>query len=190
MSRTHALAQALGWPRTGFSDYLRVLMMAKGIADPSREQLQDLGQSLVEGDPEKFCRDVLANIGFIPGRNILLDGIRHVDIQQRIAAVVKPSRAVLIHLAADDQVVAKRVQERGASEQEFRRAIGHPVERDLNRSLPEVADFVIDAGAPLKDVLLKCLTALGTAGVDGNVIQAARATVMSTADESDGEGSA
>jgi dephospho-CoA kinase len=106
---THTLAQALGWPRTGFSDYLRVVMAAKGITEPSREQLQDFGQFLVESDPERFCRNVLANIGFIPGDNILLDGIRHADIQQRIAAIVKPSVAILIHLAADDDVVAKRV---------------------------------------------------------------------------------
>jgi hypothetical protein len=51
-----------------------------------------------------------------------------------------------------------------------------------------MADFVIDAGAPLKNVLLNCLTALGTGGVDGSTIQAARAVVMNTADEGGGYG--
>ena len=67
-------------------------MAMKGIIDPTREQLQDLGQSLVEADPDAFCRNVLANAGFVPGGNILLDGIRHVDVQRRVASIVKPSR--------------------------------------------------------------------------------------------------
>ena len=183
---TETLARALGWTRTGFSDYLRVVMAMKGIIDPTREQLQDLGQSLVEADPDAFCRNVLANAGFVPGGNILLDGIRHVDVQRRVASIVKPSRAILIHLAADDAVVARRVQERGASEQEFRRASGHPVEKDLYRSLPEEADFVIDTSAPLETVLLTCLSALNGAGVDGRIINVARSMLVNPAKEGDG----
>lgn len=96
---SQGLAQVLCWPRTSFSDYLRNVMAGKGYTDPTRQQLQDLGQSLVEADPDAFCRNVLASVGFVPGGNILLDGIRHVDIQRRIASMVCPSCSVLIHLA-------------------------------------------------------------------------------------------
>jgi hypothetical protein len=77
---------------------------------PTREQLQDLGQSLVTADPDQFCRNILCLGGFVPGGNILLDGIRHVDIQRRIVRLVEPSRAILIHLAADDELVERRVE--------------------------------------------------------------------------------
>jgi hypothetical protein len=153
-------------------------MAADGILEPSREQLQNLGQSLVQDDPEQFCRDVLANAGFVPGNDILLDGIRHVDIQRHVAMIVKPSTAVLIHLAAEDDVVVKRVEQRGSSKQEFLRANSHPVEKDLYQSLPDMADFIVDAGAPLQDVLLNCLMVLGESGVDRDIIQAARAHVI------------
>lgn len=53
---------------------------------------------------------------FVPGSNILLDGIRHADIQRRIERLVKPSRAFLIHIAVEDELVSQRARGRGVSE--------------------------------------------------------------------------
>jgi hypothetical protein len=174
---THSLADLLEWRRVGFSDYLRHLLKERGNGAPSREQLQDLGQSLVAADPDQFCRNVLMFGGFVPGGNILLDGIRHVDIQRRIARLVKPSRAILIHLAADDELVEGRIEERGASEEEFKRASSHPVEQDLQRSLPSIADYAIDASRALPMVILECLEALENVGLDQRTLARARATL-------------
>jgi AAA domain-containing protein len=167
---TQSLAEMLGWPRAGFSDYLRFILKERGNNAPTREQLQDLGQSLVTADPDQFCRNVLGLGGFVPGGNILLDGIRHVDIQRRIASLVEPSRAILIHLAADDELVERRTEQRGASEEEFKRASSHPVEQDLQQSLPSIADYSIDASHALPIVISDCLEALEKAGVDQDTL--------------------
>jgi dephospho-CoA kinase len=171
---TQLLARSLSWPRASFGDYLRVVLAERGIADPTREALQELGRSFVDADPNGFCRNVLAQVSFVPGGSILLDGIRHIDIQRRVEVMVRPSRAFLIHLAAEDDVVAQRVRRRGASEQEFRRADRHQVEGELRQSLPELADFVIDASLPVENVLSECLAVLENCGVDAELIERAR----------------
>jgi AAA domain len=163
---TQSLSELLGWRRVGFSDYLRHVLKESGNTTPTREQLQDLGQSLVTADPDQFCRNVLLLGDFVPGGNILLDGIRHVDIQRRIARLVEPSRAILIHLAADDELVERRIEHRGASKKEFKRASSHPVERELQQSLPSIADYTVDAKGDLPVVISGCLEALDNAGVE------------------------
>lgn len=170
---TQILAEVLGWPRVGFSDYLRFLLKERGNTSPTRMQLQDLGQSLVSADPDEFCRNVLTFGGFVPGANILLDGIRHVNIQRKMSTLVKPSRSILIHLMADDELVARRIEQRGASEKEFKRASSHPVEEGL-QLLPAIADYTVDASQASSRVILDCLDALGKAGVDQDTIMHAR----------------
>jgi hypothetical protein len=177
---TQTLAEMLGWPRVGFSDYLRHLLKERGNTLPTREQLQDLGQSLVMADPDQFCRKVLGLGGFLPGGNILLDGIRHVDIQRRIVGLVEPSRAILIHLAADDELVERRIERRGASENELKRAGSHPVEHDLLQSLPSMANYTVDAGRGLPIVISDCLETLEKAGVDRDTLSRARAAWAET----------
>ena len=87
-SITQTLSTALGWPRAGFGDYLRTRIAREGGVPNSREALQDLGQSLVDADPDGFCREVLKSGNFERGGYLLLDGIRHADIQSRAANVV------------------------------------------------------------------------------------------------------
>ena len=128
--------------------------------------LQNLGQTLVTRDPDQFCREVLAQAAFIPGSSLLLDGIRHVDIQQRVTRLAVPSRTCLIHLAAEDEIVTKRLRERGGSEGEFRRAEAHEVEQDLVTSLPLIADAVINSGQPAAAVLAECIMVLTRHGAD------------------------
>lgn len=170
---TQILGEVLGWPRVGFSDYLRHLLEECGNTSPTRAQLQDLGQSLVSDNPDQFCRNVLAFGGFVPGTNILLDGVRHANIQRQIATLVKPSRSILVHLMADDELVARRIEQRGASKQEFKRASSHSVEQGL-QLLPAIADFTVDASQVSSRVISDCLDALGKAGVDHNTIAHAR----------------
>src|SRR6478609_5730788 len=87
-SVTDALSNALGWPKAGFGDYLRERIKREGGDSTSRQALQDLGQSLVDSDADGFCADVISSASFVPGGNLVLEGIRHVDIYRRIARLV------------------------------------------------------------------------------------------------------
>jgi cytidylate kinase len=171
---TQVLADALAWPRASFSDYLRKVLAARGIAEPDRKMLQDLGQSLVQSDPDAFCRNVIGQVAFVPGTNLVLDGIRHIDIQRRVAIAVLPSRARLIHLAADDDLLAQRVRRRGTSQMELQRANEHEVEQELLETLPGIANAIIYTSQSLSVVMRECLQMIEHWGGDPTLIQTAR----------------
>lgn len=151
-----ALADELGWPRAGFGDYLRSEIARRGGDPDSRQALQDYGQSLVEDDPEAFCAAVMASAGFLPGGNLLLDGIRHVAIYRIVQRLVSPSTSRLIYLAADEAVRVERVLTRGRADEDLARAEQHQVEAELVEALPAAADQVLSAQAQLNDLVNAC----------------------------------
>lgn len=180
-SITEALAKALAWPRAGFGDYLRTLVAEQGADPDSREALQNLGQTLVDSDPDGFCRSVLHSVSFRPGGDLVLDGIRHVDVLSRIRGLVAPSHTFLIHLAVDDASARQRTENRPGSILDMARAEAHRVEADLRTFLPAVADRTVDGTAPLSVVLSACLIAIEEFGADSKTLAAARARMSSAA---------
>ena len=157
-SVSRGLAAALGWPRAAFGDYLRKLAAAQELDAESRQVLQDLGQSLVEQDAVAFCRAVLLDGGYTPDGHLLVDGVRHVEIQRDIARIVAPSTSRLIYLRAGQSERLSRVQIRPDGQSDFGRAEEHAVESELRRELPDIADAIIDAERELGVVVGQCAT--------------------------------
>jgi cytidylate kinase len=178
-SVTQTLANALRWPRASFGDYVRARVADRGGDPSSRKELQNLGQMLVETDPSGFAAAVLQARGYKRGADLLVDGIRHVAIQETIARLVSPSPAFLIHLAADDFHVRHRIEHRTAGLADLPRAEGHAVEAEVRSSLPSIASVVIDANVPLHVVLDRCLTAIERFGAPPQAIANARAFISS-----------
>lgn len=110
-SVTRTLAEALGWQRAAFGDYLRTELERRGGDATSRDALQDLGQSLVDKDVEGFSRRVLAMAHFQPGTDLLIDGVRHIEVYRSIQRLATPSQVKLVYLAADDPTRLKRITE-------------------------------------------------------------------------------
>jgi cytidylate kinase len=156
-----AVAEALGWRRTGFGDYLRGEIAQSGGDPNDRQALQDLGQARVDQDALKFCRDVLAGGGFQAGDNFVIDGIRHVSIFEHLAQVSVPSEAKLLFLSAGEATRSSRVQMRSDAG-DFERASRHRVEADLREALPDRADALIEADNALERVVADCLNYVGT----------------------------
>jgi hypothetical protein len=151
-----AVAEALGWRRTSFGDYLRSEITLLGGNPDSRKALQDLGQKRVDEDPKSFCRDVLTAGGFKPGDNFVVDGVRHVSIFDLLSAESKPTHTRLLFLGAVETTRIGRVQTRSDA-QDFARATTHRVEAELGGALPQRADGVVNAEQPLDFVLSDCL---------------------------------
>lgn len=156
-SVSNILSEVLDWRRVGFSDHLRERLVSENV-EPTREALQDLGQRLVTEQPDEFCRAVLAMGQFAPGDNLLVDGIRHRDIYDRIARLVAPSRTILIYLAVSDDDIRARGNARDHDGTALLRADQHPVEAELKDTLPASADLVVDARQSLQEVLTMTIT--------------------------------
>lgn len=163
-----AVAEALRWRRTGFGDYLRGEIARRGGDPNDRQALQDLGQTRVDQDAMKFCRDVLTAGGFQPGDNFVIDGIRHVSIFEYLAQISKPTEAKLFFLSAGEATRSLRVQTRSDAG-DFERASGHRVEAELREALPDRADAIIEADDALERVVADCLACVGTWTVAANV---------------------
>lgn len=155
-SVSSAVAMALGWRRTGFGDYLRAEIVRRGGDPNDRRALQDLGQQRVETDAAAFCRDVLAVVGFTPGDDLVIDGVRHIAIFEMLAQVSKPSEARLLFLGAPETTRNVRVQSR-TDAQDFARASTHRVEIEMQDALPQRADALVDATQPFDRVVADCL---------------------------------
>lgn len=155
-SVSRSLATILGWRRATFGDYLRKRAAKLRLDSENRQVLQDLGQSLVDRDSVSFCQAVLLDAGYTQGSHLLVDGVRHVEIQHDIAAIVAPSASRLIYLRAGQSERLSRVQVRADGRSDFGRAEEHVVESELRRGLPDVADAIIDAEQELAVVVEKC----------------------------------
>lgn len=162
-----ALAEALGWRRASFGDFLRGEIRRLG-GDPSdRQTLQDLGQQRVDSDAPAFCRDVLAAGGFLPSDHLIVDGIRHVRIFDLLTEACVPLKARLVFLAAHDETISERVGKRGDAH-DHARATGHRVEAEMRDDLPRRADALVDADRPFDEVVAECLRLVSRWDVPGD----------------------
>lgn len=152
-----SVGNKLQWKRTGFGEYLRAEITKLGGDPESRAALQDMGQSLVASNPDAFCQAVLDFVDYEPGENLLIDGVRHVDIFNRLERIVSPTAIRLIHLSVSEDVQRTRVQFRPDAA-DLDRAGAHAVEADLAHNLPDRAHAVVDAEATFDQVVGGCLT--------------------------------
>ncbi len=171
-SVTNALAHCLTWRRVGFGDYVRVELARRGGNPELRSELQDLGQYLAESSPAALCRGILSLGRFSPGGNLLVDGVRHAAVYQVLGEMVKPSRTYLLYLRANDDLRGLRAADRGKVIST--REESHLAEADLAKILPNMADAMLDSSGSLKDVVYRCVDALGTCGVETQLLMACK----------------
>jgi dephospho-CoA kinase len=146
-----AVSEELGWARAGFGDYLRGLAASLGLST-EREVLQKIGERLVRDNLEQFCRDVLASGGWIPGRGIVLDGIRHSQTLGVLKDIVAPMPVILIYLDVPDLVRNERLRARGLPEDVARHHEQHSTEQQVIDTLPRLADLRVDASISVSSI--------------------------------------
>lgn len=141
-----AVAQVLHLPLVSFGGYVRKQAQLQQL-EPTRKQLQDLGESLLQTDAQGFCAAVLAQA---PSQNagLVVDGIRHESVLQILRQLVLPQRLIHIHLTLDEALRTERVTQRQGAiidEEEQRRIISHPTETQVVDVLPSLADIIVDS---------------------------------------------
>lgn len=145
-----ALSDEIGWKRISFGDYIR--NEAKKNQDysslPNKEQkkyLQVLGEKLINEGPEKFCQKFLKFNNWNKEENLIIDGVRHKEILQKL---IKFSLAVfLIYIKVEDEEIRRRILEGGGSEEDFHQYLEteqHSTESQVIDTLHLYADKVLD----------------------------------------------
>jgi len=145
-----AVAERLGWHRVSFGDFIRNEARRKGLGE-SIEILQDLGATFMENSDE-FCRAVLKQAEWKPGRHLVIDGMRHTKMMDSLLRLTNPSKLLLIFIRVDERTLKDR---RGKEKQE--NIEKHSTEVEVLTTLPVRADLVIDGARPAKVLIQEIL---------------------------------
>ena len=146
-----ALAQKLGCRCVSFADYLRHAANDQRLST-SRSSLQDLGQQLIDKGWLPFCQNVLDFAQWVPGLSLVVDGVRHVEAVHTLRSLTSPNPLTVIFVETPLQIRKERFTAR-EPEGSFEIADSHPIERDAGARLRQLADHVVDGGAPLADTV-------------------------------------
>jgi hypothetical protein len=139
------LEERLRWPRVKFSDYIKAMIGADGGEPENRTQLQSYGQKLVQNRLEEFVDGVLAMApDWRPGGDLIVDGLRHVEVLLTLKHKVAPSRMLNVYVSVDPLRREEGAKDRGIAEQMLYRYDRDLTEAQLARILPAYADLKVD----------------------------------------------
>jgi len=149
---SQAVAESLQWPRASFGEYVRSIAESRGLDPKSREQLQDLGESLIAESWPRFCQRVLDASGWKPGNPVVVDGIRHVEAIDHVTAIVAPLPFRLVYVRVPPQVQAARLLESDAA-RNLAAVESHSTETDVKDELPKRANLVVEGREQLDQIV-------------------------------------
>lgn len=150
-----ALAKKRQAAVASFGAYIRSVASARGLDADRREVLQNLGAELIaDHGHEGLCRAALSAAKWQGDRELIVDGIRHVQIFEAIKRITAPSMTLLVHLQLEsDGELGVRAERRGIEAEARARLEQHSTERDVIAALPSVADLVLSAELPIEQVV-------------------------------------
>jgi|GEM_PF-206931 len=146
------VAKVLDWKRASFGDYVRIVAKSQGL-EPSREVLQDLGESLAK-TPEEFCKAMLAHFGWQSGEPVVIDGVRHREVVEALRRIVAPLELRLVFVdVADEQRRERFIRKGDVTPEKMPEIEKHSTEKQVSTVLPDIADLTVSAGEGLDDVV-------------------------------------
>lgn len=155
-------------PRVGFGDYLRGLARDRGL-EMTREVLQDLGDELISHDVRAFCEDVLRQQPWQPGRPLIIDGVRHIEVLDALSEMLSPAKVYLIYINVDRTTQVKRLRNDTLRHQKSLEELErHPTELQVRSKLPDRASLVLDGTKPPEELIQKVIEFLIAKGGDGD----------------------
>jgi dephospho-CoA kinase len=151
-----ALHNLTGFPIISFGKYVKKIAVGQNIS-LSRENLQNLGERLVERDAYSFTRCALDGIDLTSG--IVIDGLRHRSVLEVIRSLAGEIPVLLIFIQIEDRVRSERLLARGMSHNELEHEDMHIMEKHVLDLLP-IADVLVDGAFSLDantTIIMRCL---------------------------------
>jgi dephospho-CoA kinase len=126
------LAASLGCARASFGDYVRSVVQQQGL-EPTRDNLQVVGTQMLQSDASAFCRSVLSSCGWQPGRDLVIDGLRHLRTIPIIETLITPSRMTIVYVWVPEEIRLLRLKKRGEGDAiDVARIESHSSEQELD----------------------------------------------------------
>lgn len=149
------LAEILAWKHTRFSDFIRKEATATGQNPEDTRVLQQIGQYLVEARVTDFVRGVLQSVSWRPGQNLVLDGLRHVDVFRELLRQVDNScdiRVVYVALADKAERADRVKRSEGVTNEQFALYDRDATEAQVEEA-PAYANLKVNGSAPRGDLV-------------------------------------
>jgi cytidylate kinase len=149
-----ALAERFTIPHASFGRFVREVARERGLPE-HREQLQQLGESLIEElGWDAFCTKVLETGGWTTGHSVVIDGIRHVAAFEAVGRLVAPVPARLVFVEVGVTLRQHRIDEGGSLEgTELAKAESHSTEKDVHVGLRARTDRVLDGTKSVSEIV-------------------------------------
>ena len=148
---TNELAKKLDCKVVSFGDYVRKLAAERGLP-LERIQLQKLGQDLVDNNLHSFCLEVISQGNEKPYNTLIIDGIRHKVVLQKIKELIPSQNFFFVFIKTTEEVLIERDETRPLSTP--RELLEKdPTEIEVVNSLESFADIVIDNSS---DIRISC----------------------------------
>jgi cytidylate kinase len=144
------LARELKCKFVSFGDFVRQEAISRGIPNATRQELQDLGQSLVTKDVRDFCEKVLGTVKFSIGEQIVLDGVRHKEVLHVISEIAVGEPIKLIYVTVSKKTRSYRTRQ----DLDLDSIDAHIVESEAKAQLRSIADLVIENESNESEALL------------------------------------
>lgn len=135
------LSKKIGWKATSFGNFLRNLAFERKL-DPSRENLQFLGEEMISNGTDNFCNSVLRFCNWVQIENLIIDGIRHSEILESIKRTTKPSNVFLVYIELDLADRSSRLPEQ--EKNKLAQYETHSTELQVKSNLKKLSDLIID----------------------------------------------
>jgi dephospho-CoA kinase len=159
-SIARALADRLPAVYASFGDVVRREAVTRDLP-LRRKVLQDLGAKIVaELGPEGLVEELLREISALESTNVVVEGVRHLAVDDALRAVGAASGYHLIFVDTPEPVRAARLAARGELGSGLAELESHPTERDVHRALRERAEIVV-SGEDAQKAVVQVLTRLG-----------------------------
>jgi len=134
------LADRCGYAYASFGDYIRSVATKRGL-DAHRSTLQELGAQLVR-DPVGLTQAVISNVpNFRCGDGLVIDGVRHLAVNEELRKVVAPWRYLLVFVDTEESIRMTRMASDITTE-DVAAAMEHEAESEIDGLRP-VADILI-----------------------------------------------
>jgi dephospho-CoA kinase len=136
----------LGWRMGSFSKVLRSIALKRGIAEPTREDLQRIGTERIQEGCREFCLEVLDRAGWHPGEGLVIDGVRHSAALDALSELVAPEAVALVFINASDESLAHRLDSKDIQDLGQLLAIEQDsTEREVTTDLVDRAALVVES---------------------------------------------
>lgn len=154
------LSKELNCKYASFGDYVRKQAIMVGISNPTRAQLQEIGERLISNGVKDFCQAVLQDIGWESGKPLVIDGVRHFDVLENLSKIFYPHKLFLIYLEVDEKTRIDRLVGRGRDEI-LQEEAEHSTEIEVRETLREKADCVVNSSFGVEDNIQSILVRFG-----------------------------